>query len=71
MSAEHGSQAPVAAPKARGFADLLARVLVAAVAIPLITWIVMVGGYAFFAFVELVAAIALWEFYKLAERKGV
>ena len=62
---------PPKGPATRGFTELAKRVLVAAVAIPLITWIVMVGGYAFFIFVEIVAAIALMEFYKLAERKGV
>lgn len=59
------------APKKRGVTELAARVAVAAVAIPLITWIVMVGGYAFFIFVEIIAGVALMEFYKLAERKGV
>lgn len=60
-----------AVKKSRGFGDLLARVLVAAVAIPVITWIVMKGGYAFYIFVEVVAGITLWEFYRLAKLKGV
>jgi phosphatidate cytidylyltransferase len=57
--------------KSRGFGDLAARVAVAAVAIPVITWIVMKGGYPFFIFMDVVAGVALWEFYRLAQLKGV
>ena len=52
------------------FRNLPTRVLVAVVAIPLIVWVTMVGGYPFFAFVALVSALSLYEFYMLAEKKG-
>jgi len=52
------------------FRTLPTRVLVAVVAIPLIVWVTMIGGYPFFAFVALVSALSLYEFYTLAEKKG-
>jgi phosphatidate cytidylyltransferase len=52
------------------FSNLPTRVLVAVVAIPLIVWVTMEGGYPFFAFVALVSALSLYEFYALAEKKG-
>jgi phosphatidate cytidylyltransferase len=50
---------------------LLTRVLVALVAIPLILWLTMRGGYSFFALVALISALSLYEYYRLAEAKGV
>jgi phosphatidate cytidylyltransferase len=64
--APRNSGSPVAP---RRFADLLARALVALVGIPLVTWIVMVGGWYFFLFMEIAGVIALVEFYALAKRK--
>lgn len=49
---------------------LLTRVLVALVAIPVILWLTMRGGYSFFALVALISALSLHEFYRLAEAKG-
>ncbi len=53
------------------YATLPKRVLVAVVAIPLILWAGFQGGYWFFALVALLSGFSLWEFYLLAERKGV
>jgi phosphatidate cytidylyltransferase len=52
------------------YATLPTRVAVASVAIPLIVWTTMVGGYYFFAFVALISGLSLYEFYKLQEMKG-
>lgn len=50
--------------------NLAVRVLVAVIAIPIILWLSFEGGLAFFAFVALASSIALWELYRLMERKG-
>jgi phosphatidate cytidylyltransferase len=52
------------------FDKLLPRIIVAVVGIPLILWLVMEGGYFFFAFVAIISSLSLYEWYKLAERKG-
>lgn len=57
--------------QANPYATLPKRVLVAIVAIPLILWAAIEGGYWFFALVALLSGFSLWEFYLLAERKGV
>jgi phosphatidate cytidylyltransferase len=46
------------------------RVLVGVIAIPLILLLCIVGGPYFFAFIALVSAVALREFYALAQAKG-
>lgn len=53
------------------YSTLPTRVAVAVVAIPLILWTAFQGGYWFFAFVALISGFSLWEFYLLAERKGI
>lgn len=53
------------------FSSLPKRIAVAAVAIPVIVLLALQGGYWFFAFVALISSFSLFEFYKLAERKGV
>jgi phosphatidate cytidylyltransferase len=50
--------------------NLARRVVVAVVGIPVIILLCMAGGFAFFAFVALLSALALYEFYSLAESKG-
>jgi phosphatidate cytidylyltransferase len=50
--------------------NLAARVLVALIAIPGIVYLCYLGGYFFFALVAAISALALWEFYLLAEKKG-
>ncbi len=50
--------------------NLTTRVLVALVGIPLILLLVMAGGFYFFAFLAIVAMLALHEFYVLARAKG-
>lgn len=50
--------------------NLTLRVLVALVGIPLIVFLTLSGGYYFFAFITLVSALALHEFYGLAKKKG-
>ncbi|MBI1803543.1 MAG: phosphatidate cytidylyltransferase [Ignavibacteriae bacterium] len=50
--------------------NLTQRILVAAVAIPIIVFICMAGGLYFFGFIAIVSAVALREFYALAEAKG-
>jgi len=52
------------------YTTLPTRLIVAAIAIPLIILFAMVGGYLFFLFVALISGISLYEFYKLAERTG-
>jgi len=50
--------------------NLTLRILVAAVAIPLILLLSMMGGYLFFLCVAVISCIALFEFYGLAKAKG-
>jgi phosphatidate cytidylyltransferase len=50
--------------------NLAKRVAVGIVAIPIIYFLCMAGGPYFFAFVALVSAVALREFYALTEAKG-
>ncbi|HVN48965.1 MAG TPA: phosphatidate cytidylyltransferase [Bacteroidota bacterium] len=52
------------------FSNLTSRILVALVAIPLILWLTMLGGYFFFMLVALISAVALYEFYEMTEKKG-
>lgn len=51
--------------------NLLSRILVAIVAIPLIFFIVMQGGYVFAFFIAFISSMALFEYYKLVVNKGV
>jgi len=50
--------------------NLTVRILVAVVGIPVILLLTMAGGFYFFAFIALVSALALHEFYRLAQAKG-
>jgi phosphatidate cytidylyltransferase len=50
--------------------NLLSRVLVAVVAIPLIYFITLQGGFVFFLFIALIASLALYEYFKMVEQKG-
>ena len=50
--------------------NLTARVLVALVAIPIILWLTMLGGYYFFFLIAVISSLALLEFYGLVEAKG-
>jgi phosphatidate cytidylyltransferase len=50
--------------------NLTLRVLVALVAIPIILWLTMLGGYFFFSLIAIISSLALYEFYGLAEAKG-
>jgi phosphatidate cytidylyltransferase len=52
------------------FSSLPQRALVALVGIPLILWMTLHGGYAFFAFVALISGVSLFEFYRMTEAKG-
>jgi len=52
------------------FESLFARVLVALVAIPVILWLTMLGGYFFFFLIAVISSLVLYEFYGLAEAKG-
>jgi len=52
------------------FEGLSTRVLVALIAIPLILWLTMLGGYFFFFLVAVISSLTLYEFYGLAESKG-
>jgi phosphatidate cytidylyltransferase len=52
------------------FESLFPRVFVALIAIPLIMWLTMAGGYYFFLLVTIISSLALYEFYRLAEAKG-
>lgn len=53
------------------FASLPKRVGVAIVAIPTIVWLTYLGGYYFFLLVTVISTLSLYEFYRLAELKGV
>ena len=53
------------------FASLPKRVGVAVVAIPAMTWLAYLGGYYFLFLVAAISSLALHEFYRLAEGKGV
>lgn len=50
--------------------ELLKRVLVGVVGIPLAVAVIYFGGYLFIAVIIMVAALALHEFYALSEKKG-
>lgn len=50
--------------------NLLQRVLVAIVGVPVLVWLVLIGGFPFMVFVAIVSLIAQWEFYKMGEIKG-
>ena len=52
------------------FESLTARILVALIAIPLIVWLAMLGGYYFFFLIAVISSLTLYEFYGLAEAKG-
>jgi len=52
------------------FENLSTRVLVALIAIPIILWFTMLGGYYFFFLIAVISSLTLYEFYGLAEAKG-
>jgi phosphatidate cytidylyltransferase len=52
------------------FESLSTRVLVALIAIPIILWLTMLGGYFFFFLIAVISSLTLYEFYGLAEAKG-
>ncbi|MCX6122534.1 MAG: phosphatidate cytidylyltransferase [Ignavibacteriales bacterium] len=52
------------------FESLSTRVLVALIAIPIILWLTMLGGYYFFFLMTVISSLTLYEFYGLAEAKG-
>jgi phosphatidate cytidylyltransferase len=53
------------------FENLLARIAVAAAAIPIILFLTLKGGYYFFVLITVLSSFTLYEFYGLAEKKGV
>ena len=50
--------------------NLLQRVVVALVGIPLLLWLVKVGGVWFFCFFSLLSLVAVYEFHRLARHKA-
>ena len=50
--------------------NLLQRVIVALAGIPLLLWLVKLGGVWFFAFFLLLALVAVFEFHRLALHKA-
>jgi phosphatidate cytidylyltransferase len=50
--------------------NLLQRVLVALVGIPLLLWLIALGGDVFFLFFSLLALVAVFEFHRLARHKA-
>ena len=50
--------------------NLLQRVVVAIAGIPLLLWLVMLGGFWFFCFFSLLALLAVFEFHHLALHKA-
>jgi phosphatidate cytidylyltransferase len=57
-------------PPARGRSDLPARLLTAAILIPLVLYIITLGGYVYLATVLVFGLLAQREFYQLIEDKG-
>ncbi len=53
------------------FSSLPARVVVAAVAIPVILILTYLGGFFFFVLVAIISVLALHEFYRMSELKGI
>jgi phosphatidate cytidylyltransferase len=53
------------------FENLLARIAVAAAAIPIILFLTLKGGYYFFVLITVLSSFTLYELYGLAEKKGV
>lgn len=53
------------------YATLPQRVGVAVIAIPVILWLTYLGGYPFFALISLISSLSLFEYYRLAEIKGM
>jgi phosphatidate cytidylyltransferase len=51
--------------------NLTSRVLVALVGIPALIGIILYGGIAFLGLIVLASSIGLWEFYRMAEQKGM
>jgi phosphatidate cytidylyltransferase len=49
--------------------ELLKRVAVAVVAIPLLVYLILQGGWYFFALVAIITVVGQWEFYNLAKQK--
>ena len=50
--------------------NLVTRVLVAVVAIPLFVWLVLSGGWPFIIFISVLSALGVREYCQLAETKG-
>ncbi len=51
--------------------NLAARIAVAIVAIPLIVFVSLSGGFYFFGLIALISLLGLYEFYSLAKEKGI
>ncbi len=51
--------------------NLTSRILVALVGIPALVGIILYGGVAFLGLIVLASSIGLWEFYRMAEQKGM
>ncbi len=52
------------------FQNLTQRVIVALIAIPIILWLTMSGGYYFFFLITVISSLTLNEFYELTKAKG-
>lgn len=52
------------------FGNVVSRVTVAALAIPLIVGVSYVGGWFFFSLISAITILSLYEFYKLTEKKS-
>jgi len=50
--------------------ELLTRVAVAVVAIPILVFLILEGGWYFFGFILLISLVGQWEFYNLAKEKS-
>jgi phosphatidate cytidylyltransferase len=51
--------------------ELLYRVIVAILGIPLLLWIIFSGGHYFTALITLIIIVGQWEFYKLLQAKNI
>ncbi len=48
---------------------MIKRIVVAVIGVPLVLLVVYLGGWTFFAVVTALSSIALWEFYRITEKK--
>ncbi len=61
---------PLPPRKARGASNLALRLATASIVIPLVLWLIAIGGVPYLAAIVLITVLSLREFYRLIEDKG-